>query len=139
MCNLPGNITKVFLVLGGDHGQGAFRLCFHALLVVVWMELPLYKTKTIGKVYCTKEEGTLLDKSSIPWLDADLERIKDSQLVVTQNNEPDNLSRVIIVCEWQQKILPLSPLATGGTVMLDTMLVEGNADGPMVPAVEITY
>ena len=38
---LPENITKVFLVLGGDHGQGAFRLCFRALLLVAGRELPL--------------------------------------------------------------------------------------------------
>ena len=88
-------------------------------------------------MYSAKEEETLLNKSIIPWLDADLEMTKDSQLVVTQKNGPDNTSRDSIVCEWRRNIPPLPTLATGGAVMPDTMLVEGNADGPMVPAVEI--
>ena len=63
------NITGCFLIVGGDHGQGAFRLCFRALLTVRGREAPVYKTKAIIEVYCKKEEWCLLDESVIPWVD----------------------------------------------------------------------
>ena len=63
---LPEDITGLFLIVGGDHGQGAFRLCFRALLTVRGREAPVYKTKAIAEVYCKKEEGCLLDESVVP-------------------------------------------------------------------------
>ena len=36
---------------------------------------PIYKTKSIGEVYCKKEEGLVLEKSITPWLTEDLKRI----------------------------------------------------------------
>eukprot|EP00581_Thalassiosira_minuscula_P022931 CAMPEP_0184435336 /NCGR_PEP_ID=MMETSP0738-20130409/485517_1 /TAXON_ID=385413 /ORGANISM="Thalassiosira miniscula, Strain CCMP1093" /LENGTH=117 /DNA_ID=CAMNT_0026801683 /DNA_START=228 /DNA_END=578 /DNA_ORIENTATION=+ len=63
----PWDVTGVFLAVGGDHGQGAFRICFRLLLRLKDRELPIYKTKAIAEVYCKKEEGVLLDNSVIPW------------------------------------------------------------------------
>jgi len=50
---LPGDILAVFLVLGGDHGQDAFRLCFRALLNTKGRVMPYYKTKSIELVVRT--------------------------------------------------------------------------------------
>ena len=33
-CLPPEDIVGLIIVAGGDHGQGAFRLCFRALLTV---------------------------------------------------------------------------------------------------------
>ena len=76
----PDNIGKAFLVCGGDHGQGAFRVVFRALLRTLTAGPILYNEKCIAEVYCAKEEGILLDESVMPWLETDLPKIRDSQL-----------------------------------------------------------
>ena len=64
----PEHISKIILVVGGDHGQGGFRVVFRTLLIISGLPGPLYKTKAIAEVYCNKEEGVLevLDKSVMP-------------------------------------------------------------------------
>ena len=47
----PEDITGLFLVVGGDHGQGAFRLCFRALLTVRGREAPVYKTNAVASSF----------------------------------------------------------------------------------------
>ena len=61
-------------MVGGDHGQGAFRSVFRALLSMSTAGPGIYKTKAIAEVYCKKEEGVLLDESVMPWLEADLQK-----------------------------------------------------------------
>ena len=95
------DIVGVFLVVGGDHGQGAFRLCFRALLTVRGRVHPVYKTKSIAEVYCKKEEGTLLDESIMPWLNSDLTKIKDSHLHAQQRvNNSENVVHDSRGAEW---------------------------------------
>ena len=44
--------------------------------------MPYYKTKSIAEVYCKKEEGSILDESVTPWLNEDLNMMKNSQLSI---------------------------------------------------------
>ena len=74
------DIDRAFLVCCGDHGQGAFRVVFRALLRTLTAGPILYNEKCIAEVYCAKEEGILLDESVMPWLETDLPKIRDSQL-----------------------------------------------------------
>ena len=92
----PDNIDKAFLVWGGDHGQGAFRVVFRALLRTLTAGPILYNEKCIAEVYCAKEEGILLDESVMPWLETDLQKIKDSQLIATLTDGQIN-------CSWEVK------------------------------------
>ena len=56
------DIVGMFLVVGSDHGQVAFRLCFRAMMTVRGRVDPVYKTKSIAEVYCKKEEGKLFNE-----------------------------------------------------------------------------
>ena len=71
----PFNIKRICLIIGGDHGKGAFRLCFRIVINLWGMTKPIHKTKSIAEVYCKKEEGILLEKTIMPWLKEDLEKI----------------------------------------------------------------
>ena len=85
----PDNIDKVFLLCGGDHGQGAFRVVFRALLRTLTAGPILYNEKCIAEVYCTKEEGMLLDESVMPWLEADLQKNKRLAINSYADRRPD--------------------------------------------------
>lgn len=75
------DIEGIKLVIGGDHGQGAFRLC-----ILIIMELknrePVDVAVSIGKVFCTKEEGLLLDETIMDWISTDLQLLHDCQVVM---------------------------------------------------------
>ena len=66
----------MFLVIGGDHDQGKFRVVFLTLLKISGMSEPVYKTKAITQVYCKKAAGVILDKSVMSSIDDDLQIIK---------------------------------------------------------------
>jgi hypothetical protein len=95
---IPEDILRTFLVLGGDHGQDAFRLCFRALITVRYRSMPYYKTKSIAEVYCKKEEGSILDESVTPWLNEDLKTMKNSQLIVRSDGDE-------VLCNRRAKVL----------------------------------
>ena len=58
----PKRISRVRLVLGGNHGKGAFCLCFRLLISMDGMDKPIHKTTLITKVYCKKEKVLYLRK-----------------------------------------------------------------------------
>ena len=94
-------ISKMRLVLGGDHGQGAFRLCFRIILNVDNRDGPIYATKSIGEVYSAKEEGIILEETIMPWLEKDLQEIYDSVLklspkILSTPTSPDTDSCLVI-------------------------------------------
>ncbi len=68
----PGDVKKLFLVIGGDHGQGAFRLIMCCLMVLKGKKLLVHTKKCIAEVYCKKDEGALLDATVMSWLNEDL-------------------------------------------------------------------
>ena len=105
----------VFLALGGDHGQGAFWLCFRALLTVKGVKMPYYKTKLIAEIYCKKEEGTILDESITPWMNEDLKQIKDSLLEVRSGSDG-------VTCDWRAKVLPPTNIGEVSLVCVHRML-----------------
>ena len=74
-------IQRIKLIIGGDHGQGAFRLCILVLIELVDEE-PIDTAVSIGKVFCSKEEGKILDDSIMDLLVADLQKINDSLLLL---------------------------------------------------------
>ena len=92
---LSNSITRIFLVVGGDHGKGAFRVVFRALLSIQGRREPVYKTKAIAEVYCKKEEGVLLDESVIPWLEADLQTLINSHLVAMSTKDKKKIACIL--------------------------------------------
>lgn len=74
-------IQRIKLIIGGDRGQGAFRLCILVLIELVDEE-PIDTAVSIGKVFCSKEEGKILDDSIMDLLVADLQKINDSLLLL---------------------------------------------------------
>ena len=79
---IPFYVTKVRLIIGGDHRKGAFHLCFRIVINVKGKMEPIYKTKSIAEVYCAKEEGIILEKSIMSWSTDNLKKIRNSQLQV---------------------------------------------------------
>ena len=80
----PFAITSSRLVIGGDHGQGAFRLVIRTILLLEGREEPLIKTKSVAEVYCKREEGIVLEATIIDWLKEELTLINDSKVLVKQ-------------------------------------------------------
>ncbi len=76
----PNDVKKLFLVVGGDHGQGAFRFIIRCLVSLRGKTLPVHSTKCIAEVYCKKDEDTLLDATCMSWLNEDLQKISTSKL-----------------------------------------------------------
>jgi hypothetical protein len=74
-------IQRIKLIIGGDPGQGAFRLCILVLIELVDEE-PIDTAVSIGKVFCSKEEGKILDDCIMDLLVADLQKINDSLLLL---------------------------------------------------------
>ena len=110
----PFDVTKIRLIIGGDHGKGAFRLCFRTVINVEGEKKPIYKTKSIAEVYCAKEEGIVLENSIMPWLTEDLKKIHNSQLRIrtsAQDDDTDGNGGIIrgdngnIICDYSAKTL----------------------------------
>ncbi len=90
-----GKIGDAMCVVGGDHGQGAFRLCTNVLLKIGESQDPINEAVSIGKVFCSKEEGELLDATIMPWLSADLKDMNESMLLVRMSED-----KTKYVAEW---------------------------------------
>ena len=58
----PKQISRVGLVLGGNHRKGESRLCFQLLISVDGMNKPIHKTTSIVEVYHKKEKVSYLRK-----------------------------------------------------------------------------
>ena len=104
------SIERIRLVVGGDHGQGAFRLGFRVLLDVNGKEA-LKETKSVATITCKKEVTEILEKTVIDWLSDDLKFINDNPLHLLQNgdtiiplfepevNNPDDINAVKVKVE----------------------------------------
>ena len=53
----PEDIVGLFLIVGGDHRQGEFRLCFRALLTMRGRIELVYKTKSIAGCIARRRKG----------------------------------------------------------------------------------
>lgn len=73
-------VQRIRLIIGGDHGQGAFRLGFRVLIDTEEGESPMCKTINIATVHCKKEVGAILESTVIDWLAEDLKQIHDNPL-----------------------------------------------------------
>ena len=47
-------------IVGGDHGQGAFRVSFRCIVKVFGSKDFLYKTASVSDAYCRKDTGEVL-------------------------------------------------------------------------------
>ena len=86
----PGAVCKIRMVIGGDHGQGAFRLCFRVVINLKNKKKPIHKIKAVAEVYSSKEEGVVLEKSIMSWLKEDMEKIAQSALTISIDENPNN-------------------------------------------------
>ena len=75
-------VKRIRLVIGGDHGQGAFRLGFKVLIDVEegGETKVLHKSMNIATVHCKKEVGAILESTIIDWLAEDLQYIHENRL-----------------------------------------------------------
>jgi hypothetical protein len=78
----PDLVRKIRLIIGGDHGVGAFRLCFCVVINLEGHKKPVHKTKSIAEVYSKREEGIILEETIMPWLTEDLKKINDSFITI---------------------------------------------------------
>ena len=87
----PGAVCKIRMVIGGDHGQGAFRLCFRVVINLKNKKKPIHKIKAVAEVYSSKEEGIVLERSIMLWLKEDMEKIAQSALKISIDENPNTV------------------------------------------------
>ena len=89
-------VKRIRLVVGGDHGQGAFRLGFKVLIDVESADgeerKVLHKTVNIATVHCKKEVGAILESTVIDWVAEDLKYINENRLHLL------NVDRLAVTC-----------------------------------------
>jgi len=88
-------VKRIRLVIGGDHGQGAFRLGFRVLIDTESDEGEkevLHKTINIATVHCKKEVGAILESTVIDWVTEDLKYINENRLHLL------NVNRRVVTC-----------------------------------------
>ncbi len=75
-------VKRIRLVIGGDHGQGAFRLGFKVLIDVEegGEAKVLHASRNVATVHCKKEVGAILESTIIDWLAEDLKYIHENRL-----------------------------------------------------------
>lgn len=78
------DIEKAFIILGGDHGIGAFRMPFRTVLVLKDGR-HLKKDIGIATVVCKKDTGKVILNTIMDWLTEDLKEINDSNVVLTMD------------------------------------------------------
>ena len=73
-------VKNIRLVVGGDHGQGAFRLGFKVIMYVDGIKKALTDIVSIATVTCKKEVGAILESTVIKYLSDDLKYIHENQV-----------------------------------------------------------
>ena len=80
------DVKRVCVVLGGDHGVGAFRLTIH-ILVRLNSGKVLKDEIGTSTVFCKKDTSEVLKKTILDQLIADLKKINESKLVMTKDGD----------------------------------------------------
>ena len=75
----PDDVQDVYFVLGGDHGQEAFRLCFRAIVLLKTGKL-LYEDYGGAGLVPGKDDRDVLDASLMPWLTEDLKTLSQAKV-----------------------------------------------------------
>jgi len=77
----PLDVIALEIVLGGDHGKGAFRLAFRAIVTVT--SGTMYHCDYGGVAYVTgKDTPDVLEAAIMDWLTTDLEAINSKKVVL---------------------------------------------------------
>jgi predicted transposase YbfD/YdcC len=76
------DIEKTFIILGGDHGIGAFRMPFRNVLVLRDGR-HLKKDIGIATIVCKKDTGKVILNTIMDWLTEDLKEINHSNVVLS--------------------------------------------------------
>ena len=77
----PEDVEKLFLILGGDHGIGAFRMPFRTVLLLKDGR-HLKKDIGIATIICKKDTGEVILNTIMDVLTADLKLINNSSVVI---------------------------------------------------------
>jgi len=99
----PEDVLRVDFILGGDHGIGAFRLCFRTVVKLKTGAL-IHKDVGVGTVVCKKDSSKVLEACIFNWLTTDLEKISQSMIVSTT----DECGQVC--CGYSQKSVVGQPI-----------------------------
>jgi hypothetical protein len=78
-------VRRVALVLGGDHGKGAFRLVIR-VLILLEDEQVLYKDLGVATILCKKDSAEIFKNTIYDWLTADLTLLNDSKVILEQES-----------------------------------------------------
>ncbi len=76
------NVAELFIILGGDHGIGAFRIPFRTLVLLRDGTI-LKKDIGVATVMSKKDSAKVFQNTVEPWLTADLKTINQSQVILT--------------------------------------------------------
>lgn len=92
----PKDVLELYFAVGGDHGRGAFRLTFK---VILRDKDGNFFERVFGgsaRVMCSKDRVECLEKSILPMLTADMERISKSKVVLRHEQDDDVTSDVVV-------------------------------------------
>ena len=76
------HVVELVIILGGDHGIGAFRIPFRTLVLLRDGTI-LKKDIGIATVMSKKDSAKVFQNTVEPWLTADLKTINQSQVILT--------------------------------------------------------
>ena len=92
------DVISADFCLGGDHGVGAFRLCFRSTVKLARGEI-FHNDVGVATVKCKKDTSAVLEATIMDWLMEDLKTINESMLVITDACDGE------ITCDYEEKAL----------------------------------
>jgi hypothetical protein len=79
-------VRRVGIVIGGDHGKGAFRLVIR-VLILLEEEQVLYKDVGVATIFCSKDSAEIVKNTIYHWLTDDLKLLNESQVILEDDTD----------------------------------------------------
>ena len=118
----PQQVERIGFVIGADHGKDAFRVCFRCTVKLFGSDKLIYKTASVGSVYCNKDTSDIVEKTILNWLTEDMKKIHESKMVFSAESLDNSGTRV--ACGFIPKSSP-NPLGER-VIESITMFVTGD-------------
>ena len=90
----PRDVEELIFGVGGDHGQGAFRLIFKVIVKLLSGDWHEQVCGGAARIICSKDRAEIIKKAFLPQLTKDLEILSKSKVLITPLNE-DGTGRLV--------------------------------------------
>jgi hypothetical protein len=104
-CNDISEVKNIYLILGGDHGIGAFRMPFRTI-IILQNGTVVKRDVGIATINCTKDSSKVIVNTILEWLTEDLKLINDLNIVLTKAKSG------VVECKFEPKSAAASSAAS---------------------------